>query len=279
MFGISSFELLIIFVVALIVIGPQKMPEAVRSVGRFIGKVKNYTDNIRSELERELHVDEVKESLNELKNSESMKSLQKELTSLKSDTESAVSGMKSQLNDGLNTVKNPLDAATSNLKKDLTELESSVKKPLFSKHAPSNLLESGGEDVEALHDEDLMDELYHDSDLPELPLSEADLAGAKAEIEAFEADNFSHSSTIVEEDDTIMTAPPKGFNPIKSTDGVEVDWQMRLRERQLEIAAKNNESASAVYEFLKRQKNRKLLTERERHERYLERLEEINRAS
>ena len=43
MFGIGSMELLVVALIALLVIGPAELPTAMRSVGRFVGKIRAYT--------------------------------------------------------------------------------------------------------------------------------------------------------------------------------------------------------------------------------------------
>lgn len=51
MFNIGPFELLVIFIVALIVIGPKKLPELARALGRAVGEFKRATNDLRSSLD------------------------------------------------------------------------------------------------------------------------------------------------------------------------------------------------------------------------------------
>ena len=48
--SIGPVEILVVLVVALLVLGPQKLPEAARSVGRAIGEVRRYTAGFQSEM-------------------------------------------------------------------------------------------------------------------------------------------------------------------------------------------------------------------------------------
>lgn len=48
MFGIGAGELLVLMALALIIIGPQKLPETGRTIGRTIAEFKAYTDDMRS---------------------------------------------------------------------------------------------------------------------------------------------------------------------------------------------------------------------------------------
>src|SRR5690349_10328610 len=54
-------ELIIIFVIALIVFGPRKLPELGRSLGKSINEFKKASNELRSTLEDEIRVEETKE--------------------------------------------------------------------------------------------------------------------------------------------------------------------------------------------------------------------------
>lgn len=74
MLDISFFELLVIAVVALVVIGPERLPEAVRGVSLWIGRFKRSLRETRSELERQIGADDIRRQLH---NEEVMQSLEK----------------------------------------------------------------------------------------------------------------------------------------------------------------------------------------------------------
>jgi len=63
MFDIGFFELLVIGVIALLVLGPERLPKAARSVGLAIGKVKRSFSNVQEEFERQMRTEELKEKL------------------------------------------------------------------------------------------------------------------------------------------------------------------------------------------------------------------------
>ena len=59
MFGsIGMSELLIIFVIALGVFGPRKLPELGRSLGKSLGEFKRASNDLRNTLEEEIHVED-----------------------------------------------------------------------------------------------------------------------------------------------------------------------------------------------------------------------------
>jgi sec-independent protein translocase protein TatB len=59
----SFSELLLCFIVALVVLGPERLPGVVRTVGRWTGKARVYMRNLSAELERETQVSELKKQL------------------------------------------------------------------------------------------------------------------------------------------------------------------------------------------------------------------------
>ncbi len=73
MFDIGFSEIVVCAVVALLVIGPERMPEAVRTVGLWIGRLKRSLRETRSEIERQIGVDDIRRQLH---NEEIMQSLE-----------------------------------------------------------------------------------------------------------------------------------------------------------------------------------------------------------
>jgi sec-independent protein translocase protein TatB len=63
MFDIGFPELLMISVVALLVIGPEKLPETIRSISLWIGRLQRSFANIRQEIENEIGADEIRAQL------------------------------------------------------------------------------------------------------------------------------------------------------------------------------------------------------------------------
>ena len=59
MFDIGFWELVIIALVALIIIGPERLPDFARDAGRLINKIRRFIQSAKRELEKELELDEV----------------------------------------------------------------------------------------------------------------------------------------------------------------------------------------------------------------------------
>lgn len=69
MFDVSFSELLVIAVVALIVIGPEKLPKVARTVGAFVGRFQRYAAQIKEEVNREMRFEELQKLQQEIKSS------------------------------------------------------------------------------------------------------------------------------------------------------------------------------------------------------------------
>ena len=86
MFDIGFWELLLIALVALVVVGPERLPKLIRVVGLWVGKANASVQSIRSEISRELRAEELKQALNKtvLESEQSINTLK---TSIDSDIE------------------------------------------------------------------------------------------------------------------------------------------------------------------------------------------------
>src|SRR3954463_11719456 len=60
MFDIGFSELLVIGVVALIVIGPQKLPRVARTVGHLLGRMQRYVSDVKADINREIELEELR---------------------------------------------------------------------------------------------------------------------------------------------------------------------------------------------------------------------------
>lgn len=67
MFDIAFSELLVIAVVALIVIGPEKLPKVARTVGLLAGRVQRYVATVKADIDREMQFDELRKLQQEIR--------------------------------------------------------------------------------------------------------------------------------------------------------------------------------------------------------------------
>jgi sec-independent protein translocase protein TatB len=60
MFDIGFTELLIVAIVALIVIGPERLPRVARTAGHLFGRMQRYVNDVKADISREMELDELK---------------------------------------------------------------------------------------------------------------------------------------------------------------------------------------------------------------------------
>lgn len=60
MFDIGFSELLVIAIVALIVIGPERLPTVARTLGHLFGRMQRYVNDVKADISREMELDELK---------------------------------------------------------------------------------------------------------------------------------------------------------------------------------------------------------------------------
>lgn len=69
MFDVSFVELMVVGVVALLVLGPERLPGAARTFGSFLRKARQGWNSVRGEFERQIALDEVKQGVRQVRES------------------------------------------------------------------------------------------------------------------------------------------------------------------------------------------------------------------
>lgn len=67
MFDVGMFEMVLIGVIALLILGPERMPEAARAAGRWVGKMRGFITGIKADVESQMSIAELDE-LRQLRN-------------------------------------------------------------------------------------------------------------------------------------------------------------------------------------------------------------------
>jgi len=100
MFDIGFSELLVIGVVALIVIGPEKLPRMARTVGHLAGRLQRYVADVKADINREIELDELRKMRD---------SMQQAASEMRSSVESEVSKTEADLNKAVEDAKESLE--------------------------------------------------------------------------------------------------------------------------------------------------------------------------
>ena len=67
MFDVAFSELVVIAIVALVVIGPEKLPKVARTLGLLLGRLRRYVANVKSDIEREMQFEDLQKLQQEIK--------------------------------------------------------------------------------------------------------------------------------------------------------------------------------------------------------------------
>jgi sec-independent protein translocase protein TatB len=104
MFDIGFSEILIIAVVALIVIGPERLPKVARTLGHLFGRLQRYVSQVKSDINREMELDELRKLQGSVQ--EAARSLEQ---GFQSEVRQAEEGLRS-VEQGLNEAAAPAAA-------------------------------------------------------------------------------------------------------------------------------------------------------------------------
>ncbi|TDJ39605.1 MAG: twin-arginine translocase subunit TatB [Gammaproteobacteria bacterium] len=91
MFDVGFPELVLIAVVGLLVIGPERLPETLRTLGLWLGRMRRSFAKVKSEIEKEIGMDEVRRQLHNESVMEEMKRIEAEVRNTANDTRNALS--------------------------------------------------------------------------------------------------------------------------------------------------------------------------------------------
>ncbi|MCS5594431.1 MAG: Sec-independent protein translocase protein TatB [Porticoccaceae bacterium] len=84
MFDIGFSEIVVVAMISLIIMGPERLPETVRTITLWLGRLRQFVSSARSELEDEVGVDEIRR---QLRNEKIMRDLEKSKDELAGLTE------------------------------------------------------------------------------------------------------------------------------------------------------------------------------------------------
>ena len=102
MFDVSLTELMVIGVVALIVIGPERLPKVARTVGHLLGRAQRYVNDVKSDIQREIELDELRKFKSEMETA--AQGVQKSLHETQASLEEPVQQLRAELDEAAREV-------------------------------------------------------------------------------------------------------------------------------------------------------------------------------
>jgi sec-independent protein translocase protein TatB len=132
MFDVGFSELMVIAVVALIVIGPERLPKVARTMGHLVGRLQRYVNDVKADINREIELDELRKfkstfedaarDVEQTVHSEAAKA-ESELSSIAQMGEPAAPDVAQDLN----AVKNEVEEAGRSIQESAGSVERSVR--------------------------------------------------------------------------------------------------------------------------------------------------------
>lgn len=117
MFDIGFSEMVVIAVVALVVLGPEKLPRVARTLGHLLGRAQRYVNDVKSDINREMQLEELKKLQAQVE--DSARSIERSVTKEFQSAEAA-------LNQTAQSVAEPVAAATAAVGAPLAEAAAPV---------------------------------------------------------------------------------------------------------------------------------------------------------
>jgi sec-independent protein translocase protein TatB len=95
-FDIGFSEIVVIAVVALIVIGPERLPKVARTLGHMFGRLQRYVNEVKADINREMELDELRRLRSEVQTA--ARDIEQSVTHAAREMESGVRSVESELN-------------------------------------------------------------------------------------------------------------------------------------------------------------------------------------
>jgi sec-independent protein translocase protein TatB len=97
MFDIGFSEIVVIGVTALVVIGPERLPKVARTLGHMFGRLQRYVNEVKSDINREMELDELRKLRTEVK--DAARDIEQSVSKAATDFESSVRSVGAELNE------------------------------------------------------------------------------------------------------------------------------------------------------------------------------------
>src|SRR5215831_16364174 len=111
MFDIGFSEIVVIAVVALIVIGPERLPKVARTLGHMFGRLQRYVNEVKADINREMELDELRKLQAQVHSA--ARDIEQSVTSAAHEVETGVRSVEAQLNDAAALKETEAPAATA----------------------------------------------------------------------------------------------------------------------------------------------------------------------
>jgi sec-independent protein translocase protein TatB len=118
---ISLGKLVLLALVALIVLGPEKLPHAARTAGALVRRLRSGWDSVRAEVERELEIEELKRTAREA--AAKAEAMQTEMNKTARDTREQMNAAATEVRKEVQSNVAEVQSNLADVKKDITQVD------------------------------------------------------------------------------------------------------------------------------------------------------------
>jgi sec-independent protein translocase protein TatB len=126
MFDIGFSEIVVIGVVALVVIGPERLPKTARTLGHLFGRLQRYVSDVKADISREMELDELRKLQREMQGA--AREFEQTVTTAAHDMKAGVQNVERELNEAGTAPAAGEGSATTGAS-SLPPLETAVEAP------------------------------------------------------------------------------------------------------------------------------------------------------
>ena len=138
MFDIGFQEMMLISIVALVVIGPERLPETIRSIMLWLGRIRRSFTDIKSELEQEIGIDEIRRQLHNETIMKDIKESKEKISDALKEADQSLDEFKHSISESTDTAKTDVAKPTQG---KISEPKSASTAPLMA--APNSVKSTG----------------------------------------------------------------------------------------------------------------------------------------
>ena len=125
MFDIGFPELVIVSVVALLVVGPDKLPGTIRTISLWVGRFRRSFSNIKQDIEKEIGADEIRSQLYNESIMEDLEKTKDTFTDMKNDVNKAINDIDSSVSDLASTASSSQKSSSQKSRHDTPLIDES----------------------------------------------------------------------------------------------------------------------------------------------------------
>jgi sec-independent protein translocase protein TatB len=111
MFDIGITEIMVIAVVALVVIGPERLPRVARTIGTLLGRAQRYVNDVKAEVNREMELEELRKLQTQMQ--DAARDIQQTVSTAGADVRSAVQDVEKSLTQTMQPIADSVNAPTT----------------------------------------------------------------------------------------------------------------------------------------------------------------------